>query len=123
MQGSNYERDLARLLYERGYHVMRAPSSGGGTSRDLPDLFWADSESTPIAAEMKATSQNVAYFSQEESTALKQFSMAFGANARFVSRFAQDTSYYVHAIADGRYTDSGQIAIDRDIAPVQVIQP
>jgi len=123
VNGSDKERELARILHAKGKHVMRAPSSGGGTARDLPDLFWADSSTTPIAAEMKATSANVAYFAQEESKALKQFSSAFGAVARFVVRYAQDTSYYVYKIESGRYTDSGKIAFDRDIEPVAVIEP
>jgi len=40
MTGSDKERELATLLDMAEYHIMRAPSSGGGTKRDLPDLLW-----------------------------------------------------------------------------------
>lgn len=47
-KGARRERELVNLLDERGFAVMRAPSSGSATERELPDVlagnghaFWA----------------------------------------------------------------------------------
>jgi Holliday junction resolvase len=119
----NYERDLANHLDECGYHVMRAPSSGGGTTRELPDLFWAKATEMPVAAELKTTKGNVAYYDSEEVESLKNFAAAFSAQARLVARYKQDTTFYTHRVTDARRTDSGRYAVDRDITPQQEITP
>lgn len=122
MSGS-YERLLANHLDSEGFHVMRAPSSGGGTKRDLPDIFWAKATEMPKAGELKTTKGNVVYYTEEEVSALKGFANAFSAQARLVARYKQDTTYYCHRIKDARRTDSGRYAVDRDITPQQEITP
>jgi len=123
MNGSNYERTLARHLDSEGYHVMRAPSSGGATKRELPDLFWASHFTDPVAAELKATSQNVAYYDPDEIDALVSFSRSFGAQSWLVARYKGDTRYYAYRIDDARQTESGRFAVDRDIERTQEFQP
>lgn len=123
MAGSDYERQLANLLDDQGYHVMRAPSSGGGTDRDLPDLFYARAIESPIAAELKTTDANVAYFDQEEVVGLQRFAAAFGATARLVARFKGDTSFYVVVPSDARKTDSGKLAVDTSTNYIREIHP
>jgi len=115
MNGSDYERKLARYLDGRGFHVIRAPSSGAATERELPDLMWSKRGVPTIAGELKATSQNVAYYDKEEVQALTRFANAFGAEARLIARYKGDTSYYMFWPADARETDSGRYAVDRDI--------
>jgi len=112
MNGSQYERRLARLLDDRGYHVVRSPASGSATERELPDLFWSSLDEYPIAAELKATSQNVAYYDKSEVEALREFALAFGAKARLTARFKQDTSYYLCRPKDARETDRGRFGVD-----------
>jgi len=115
MDGSQYERKLARYLDDNGYYIMRAPSSGAATKRELPDLLWSKRGVPTIAGELKATSQNVAYYDKEEVEALTRFANAFGAEARLIARFKGDTSYYMFWPADARETDTGRFAVDRDI--------
>jgi len=119
----HYERKLAKHLDEQGYHVVRAPSSGGGTKRELPDLFWAKPSEAPIAAELKTTSQNVAYYDESEVAALQSFARSFDATPVLVARFKGDTTYYAVHIENPRITDSGRYAVDRDIEPSLTIEP
>jgi len=113
MTGSDKERELATLLDMAGYHIMRAPSSGGGTKRDLPDLLWAQ-DGDLWAAEMKYTGTDTAYYGEDEVAALERFAEAFGATPFLVARFKQDTTFYFRAPAEARRTDENNYAIDRD---------
>lgn len=115
MNGQNYERKLARLLDQYGYHVIRAPASGSATQRDLPDLGFAKMGEQPVFIELKCTSQNVAYYSDEEVTALREFAAAFNGQACLCARFKGDTWYYLCDPTDARRTDVGRYAVDRDM--------
>jgi len=123
VNGSTYERRLANHLDETGHHVIRAPSSGAGTKRELPDLMWSKAGEPIIAAELKATSQNVAYYTTTEVAALREVATAFGAKPRLFARFKQDTTYYGWLADDARVTDSGRFAVDREIDPALTIEP
>ena len=115
MNGSNYERALARILHNDGYHVVRSPASGAATQRELPDLLWSKRYESPVAAELKATSQNVAYYEETEILALQSFAHAFAAVPVLVARFKGDTTYYGVRVTDARVTDSNRYAVDREI--------
>lgn len=123
MTGSDYERDLASLLDDDGYHVMRAPSSGAGTTRELPDLLWASHFTDAVAAELKTTGQNVAYFDGDEVESLVNFARSFVARSWLVARFKGDTTFYCYSIDDARQTDSGRYAVDRDTETVFEVSP
>jgi len=113
MTGSDKERELATLLDMADYHVMRSPSSGGGTKRDLPDLHWGKGGES-WAAEMKYTGTDTAYYTEDEVAALERFCEAFDATAFLVARFKQDTTFYYRRPQDARRTDKDNYAIDRD---------
>jgi len=123
MNGSDYERKLAKHLDSEGYHVVRSPASGAATKRDLPDLFWSKPDEKAIACELKATSQNVAYYEKQEVSALMEFGMAFNATPVLGARFKQDTTYYLWHPTDVRRTNSGRYAADRDIDAYDTIEP
>lgn len=122
MTGSDYERKLARKLDEQGYHVIRAPSSGSATKRDLPDVAFGKAGDIPVMLELKTTSQNVAYFDNAEVKALARFAAAFSGVKRLCARYKQDTCYYLYDPADARRTPSDRYAVDRDIDPTMVIE-
>jgi len=113
MSGSRYERELVNYLDAKAYHVVRAPSSGGGTKRSLPDLFWSKADERSVAAELKTTSKTKAYYTAQEVTALKEFAAAFNAHARLVARFKGDTSYYVCAPRDLYRTNNGSYRVEK----------
>lgn len=121
MSGSNYERKLAKHLDTQGYHVVRAPSSGGGTKRSLPDVFWAKPNENAIAAELKTISNAPAYVSKDEVTSLVEFAVAFNAKPRLILREKGDTAYYVIKPADCSLTEKSY-RLDKDAATF-TIQP
>jgi len=114
MPGTRYEQKLAKLLHSNGFEVMRAPTSGGGTKRDLPDLLYAQPGERPVALELKTTSNDKAYYDEEEVAALDRFARAFDANSRLCVRWKGDTSFYEHAPASARRTDAGTYVVDED---------
>jgi Holliday junction resolvase len=120
--GSDYERAFARLLDEQEYHVIRAPSSGSATQRDLPDIAFSKAGETPIMVELKTTGQKAAYFTETEVNALERFATAFNGVSRLCARYKQDTRYYLYDPKDARRTPSNRYAVDRDIEPTQVIE-
>jgi len=106
MNGSKYERQLCNYLDRQGYHVVRAPSSGGGTERDLPDLFWSKAGETAVAAELKTRKDDIAYVSLDEIRPLAEFAAAFNAHARIVLRVKGEKKYYLIDPRDGHETDN-----------------
>jgi len=114
MSGSRYERQLVNYMSDRGYHVVRAPSSGGGTKRSLPDAFWSKEGERSIAAELKTTRKDVAYFAEDEVTKLLEFATAFNAAPRLVARFKGDTTYYVCRPQDCEQTDANTLKVTRE---------
>lgn len=113
-RGSDVERELAKALDDAGYHVIRSPSSGGGTARDQPDLAYANG-AKKVVLELKYTGGDTAYYAAEEVKALTRFGTAFGAEALLCARFKQDTSFYVATPGEARRTPEGNYAIDRDM--------
>ncbi len=109
-----YERQLANHLDAQGFHVVRSPASGAGTTRQLPDLFWSKAGESAVAAELKTTSQDKAYYTSEEVNALCEFAAAFTAYPRLVARFKGDTSYYVCDPKDVYRTAEDNYRVTRD---------
>jgi len=77
-KGTRYERDLVDALYEAGFGVIRAPSSGGATSRELPDIV-AGNGKIYLAIEVKFTKELPLYIRAEQIEDLIEFSKRFGA--------------------------------------------
>ena len=121
MSGSTYERKLAKHLDSEGYHVVRAPSSGGGTKRSLPDVFWSKDNETAIAAELKTIQSAPAYVSHTEVESLQEFAAAFNAAPRLILREKGDTRYYVINPTDCVKTENSY-RLDKDAATF-TIQP
>jgi len=115
MSNGRFERQLINYLDRQGYHIMRAPSSGGGTKRDLPDLFWSRPGEDAIAAELKTRQKDTAYVSKGELESLRGFAAAFDAMPRIVLRVKGDTSFYMIHPDDGTKTDQS-IKVERDDA-------
>lgn len=129
--GYGYERELVDSLRDHGYRVIPAAASGSRTSEELPDLLagqrWKRGSVTPanwprladsLGIEAKATSENIAYFTEEEVDELCEFCADFGAEARLGARFkgrrdALDTPR-VHFLVDpstAERTDGGNYRV------------
>lgn len=77
-KGTKYERDLVNMFWEAGFGVMRAPTSGGATTRAMPDLVAGNGE-VYYAIEVKMRKSLPVYISEEQVHELYEFSDRFGA--------------------------------------------
>ena len=94
-KGARRERELTNQLDDNGFAVMRAPSSGSGTERELPDCL-AGNGTVFHAIEAKSSGGDPIYLSKEEVEALEYFAESFGAEARIGARFDREDWYFFH---------------------------
>lgn len=79
MRGAQDERELVRLLWERGFAVMRAPASGSSTKMPQPDIVAGNSErDVQFAIEAKTTHSDNFYITHESLSQLVEFAQRFG---------------------------------------------
>jgi Holliday junction resolvase len=99
---------------------MRAPASGGGTKRSLPDILVSDIDVRPRAIEVKSTQSPTGYVREREDLALQEFCNGFGAVAilafYFKSSGTRRKIWLCHP-DDCRITDSGNRALSVQNAP------
>jgi len=125
---TNYERELANILEAQGFGVMRAPASGSGGTRDLPDILYGDRRvcthdgtehvrSSAVAVEHKSGRRTTLYVEEAEVAALTRFCDRFGAmpllGARF-TRQATPTAHFLVRPAHARRTDEGNYGLPLD---------
>ena len=113
-KGDRRERELVNRLDESGFAVMRAPSSGSATERELPDVLAGDGE-TFYAIEAKSSSGDPIYLTGEEIEALVYFSRNFGAKPRVGVRFDREDWYFFHP-GDLHETDGGNYRVKKETA-------
>ena len=79
MRGAQDERELVRLLWERGFAVIRAPASGSSTKMPRPDIIAGSSErKIQFAIEVKTTHNKNLYIQHESISQLVNFACLFG---------------------------------------------
>jgi len=81
-KGTRAENELANILWEEGFAVVRGPSSGGGSKKRFqPDLV-AVREGAVIAIEVKARSdEGPIYIEAEQVLGLAEFARRAGGKA------------------------------------------
>lgn len=113
-KGDRRERELVNKLYDNGFAVMRAPSSGGGTKRELPDVFAGNGEKI-VVIEAKSSSGDPIYIKEQEVIDLKYFGKGFNAEVRIAVRFDREEWYFFHP--DDLYqTNSGNYRVKKEKA-------
>lgn len=85
-KGDRAERGLVNYLDENGWAVIRVPSSGSGTDRELPDLLAANGEKV-VAIELKRTSDSTAYYDEAKVDGLCRFADLFNAAPMLGAQF------------------------------------
>jgi Holliday junction resolvase len=117
--GAKAERYLIRALDACGWTCMRAPASGSGTKRSLPDVLASDIDVRPRAIELKSTKAQTAYVKESEDLALQEFCNGFGAVPilafYFKSAGTRRKIWLCHP-DDCRITDSGSRALSEQNA-------
>ncbi|MGC9210377.1 MAG: Holliday junction resolvase Hjc [Acidilobus sp.] len=81
-KGTRAENELANMLWEEGFAVVRGPSSGGGSrKRFQPDLV-AIKDGVVVAIEVKARSEEgPVYIEAEQVVGLSEFARRAGGKA------------------------------------------
>ena len=125
-KGSRRERELTNLLDDREFAVMRAPSSGAGTKRALPDVLAGNGE-TFVAIEAKSSSGDPIYIDGEEIDALRFFARNFGATALVGVRFDREDWYFfapddVYTTSEGNYRVKKETALDDGLTLAELSQ-
>ncbi len=113
-KGDRRERELVNLFDDDGFAVMRAPASGGGTDRELPDILVGDGNLF-YSIEAKSSSGQPIYVKQKEIEDLNYFSSKFGCEPRIAVRFDREDWYFFDP-DDCYRTDSGNYRIKKGTA-------
>jgi len=79
-KGAYYERELVKAFWDAGFGVVRAPTSGGATSRALPDVI-AGNGRVYYVIEVKMKRKLPIYIREEQVEEIREFSKRFGAKA------------------------------------------
>ena len=88
IRGVQYERNLARLLWEGGFAVIRAPASGAATPMPRPDIIAGHSgRGIQFAIEVKTTRKETLYVARESVKQLIDFSERFGCRPILAIKF------------------------------------
>ncbi len=87
-KGARAENELANVLWEEGFAVVRGPSSGGGSKRRFqPDLV-AIKDGNVVAIEVKARSdEGPIYLEADQVVGLAEFARRAGGRAFVAFRF------------------------------------
>jgi Holliday junction resolvase len=87
-RGIQDERNLVRLLWKRGFAVVRAPASGAATPMPRPDIIAGHSgRGVQFAIEVKTTRKETLYVARKSVRQLIDFSERFGCRPILAIKF------------------------------------
>ena len=112
-KGESREREFVNRTVDHGFSVMRAPASGGATTRDLPDVF-IGRDGDCYALECKSSSDLPIYIDGEEIEDLEYFAADFGATALIATRFDYDTDWGILDPKECHETAGGRLRVKRE---------
>jgi Holliday junction resolvase len=97
-KGTRAENELANILWEEGFAVVRGPSSGGGSKKRFqPDLV-AIRDGAVVAIEVKARSdEGPVYIEAEQVLGLAEFARRAGGKA-FIAYRAKGGEWRFHPV-------------------------
>jgi len=113
-KGSDAERELARILWDNGFVVMRSPASGSAREDPQPDLLFSDG-SNIFGAECKRSSKDRVYINREEVVELEAFCehFGFGCEALYAVRFNYRPWYFLR-LGDLEETDGSSFKAEEE---------
>ena len=87
-RGIQDERSLVRLLWKKGFAVVRAPASGASTKMARPDIIAGSRvKGLQFAIEVKTTRRETLYIARESVDQLTEFSQRFGCQPILALKF------------------------------------
>jgi Holliday junction resolvase len=95
LKGDRRERELVNKLDENEFGVIRTPSSGSSTKRELPDCLAGNGEYI-YAFEAKSSSGPPIYIDEEKIEGLEYFAKKFDCSPVVAVRFDRDSWYFLH---------------------------
>jgi len=113
-KGSDAERELARILWEKGFVVVRSPASGSARKDPQPDLLFSDGNSV-YGTECKRSSKDKVYIGREEAAELEAFCERFGlgCEALYAVRFNYRPWYFLK-LENLEETGGSSFRVDED---------
>lgn len=87
-RGIQDERALVRILWKKGFAVLRAPASGASTKMPRPDILAGNKKKgLHFAIEVKTTRKKVLYIKRESIDQLIDFANIFGCQPIIALKF------------------------------------
>ena len=113
-KGARLERELTNELDSLGFAVIRVPSSGSATQRDLPDVIAGNGTDT-YAIEVKASKAQPIYLDGGEVDSLEHFAERFGAKPLIGARFNREP-WRFYEPNECHVTDGGMYRVKKELA-------
>jgi len=111
VKGVEAERELANILWSRGFAVIRGPASGAGTRRRFqPDLV-AMKNGKIAVIEVKKTSKLPVYIRSEQILGLSEFSRRANAKA-FIAVRLKGGKWLFYRLAEVKTTKRGGFKVE-----------
>ena len=111
-KGSNAERELLHMFWNRGFACIRSAGSGS-MKYPGPDLI-ASNKVRKLAVECKTTKKNKQYLDKHDVEQLKEFCNIFGAEPWFAVKFSRMEWLFL-SFEDIEKTEKGYV-IDSKVA-------
>jgi len=108
-KGSNAERQLVAMFWEKGYAAIRV--AGSGSSRfPCPDVLASNGQKT-FAVEAKATKTEYQYFRKDQIEQLINFSQVFNAEPILAVKFS--SKWYFFYLTNLSITKKGEYGVKK----------
>jgi len=116
------ENELANMLWERGYAVVRGPSSGSGVRRRFqPDLVAMRDRVILVIEVKKAARGRPLYIPPGQAQGLRDFARRSGGVALVAARIPWE-GWRFHFLDGLHETPSGRLRIDRPEAGLRLVE-
>jgi holliday junction resolvase Hjr len=115
-KGINTERSVVHAFWATGRWAAHRIAGSGSSKYPSPDII-ASNNLRKLAIEVKTTKSNSVYIPKEEISALKEFSVMFGAEPWLSVKFDRDKTYFL-MLEDLKET-SGNFVADKETAKMK----
>ncbi|GAB6147713.1 Holliday junction resolvase Hjc [Stetteria hydrogenophila] len=118
-KGSLYENELANILWEQGFAVVRGPSSGGGVRRRFqPDLV-AMRGGVILVFEVKTAGEKPLYIDGDKVRRLAEFARRAGARA-FIAVRVKGGGWRFHSLESLEETVGGNFKLAKPLSGLRL---